>query len=248
MFKITIKNWKQFQHYNKRNPPWIRLYRSLIDDYEFACLPDASRALAPCIWLLASEYPDGEITASRAAIAFRLHISEAKLESALKPLIDNGFIIDASTMLARRYQDATPETETETETDTELDLRKSNSRALSRTGCGEEFENFWKSYPKRDGANPKQPAWKAFLAAVKAGTDPLAIVAGAKAYAADPSTKVATPYVAQAVTWLHQHRWEDFARAAADNHQHKAEEEAENESRKVYWLNRLAEEERGKRA
>jgi hypothetical protein len=117
MFKITIKNWKQFQHYNKRNPPWIRLYRSLIDDYEFACLPDASRALAPMLWLLASEYPDGEITASRAAIAFRLHISEAKLESALKPLIDGGFIIDASNLLAGCYPNASLETERETERD-----------------------------------------------------------------------------------------------------------------------------------
>jgi hypothetical protein len=204
-------------------------------------LPDASKALAPCIWLLASEYPDGEITASRAAIAFRLHISEGKLESALKPLIDSGFIIDASALLADCYQHASLEKEEEREKEKDI-------WALSRPGCDKEFENFWKSYPKREGANPKYPARKAFLAAVKAGADPLAIVAGAKGYAAHPSTKVATEYVAQAATWLRQRRWEDFARAATDSQQHKAEEEAENESRKVYWLNRLAEEERGKRA
>src|SRR6516164_7155197 len=234
---LTPKHWDTFQHYKKRSPPWIRLYRSLLDDYEFACLPDASRALAPCIWLLASEYPNGEITASRAAIAFRLHISENKLEIALMPLIDGGFVIDASTMLARCYQDAIPETETEKST--EIDFKeKSISRALSRTGCDEVFEQFWKEYPKREGANPKAPARKAFLAAVKAGTDPQAIIAGASNYAAAPSTKIATPYVAQAVTWLHQHRWEDYAvrvNGGEEDEARRKEREAHDAELQAYW-------------
>lgn len=74
-----------------------------------------------------------------------------------------------------------------------------------------EFETFWQAYPKRDGANPKAPALKKFTAAVKSGVDPAAIVAGAASYANAEQNRVGTPYIAQAVTWLSQHRWEDYA-------------------------------------
>jgi hypothetical protein len=29
------KNFEQFQHYKDRNPPWIKLWTRLLDDYEF---------------------------------------------------------------------------------------------------------------------------------------------------------------------------------------------------------------------
>lgn len=114
---IIPKNWASFQHYKDRSPPWIKLHHNLLDNCEFNELPVASRALAPCIWLLASEYVDGKITLSLKAIAFRLHLSETALIEALTPLIDSGFFIDdkvpASAVLAERYQVATPETEAE---------------------------------------------------------------------------------------------------------------------------------------
>lgn len=86
----------------------------------------------------------------------------------------------------------------------------------TRPPIEEEFEKFWKSYPKREGANPKAPARKSFFAAVKSGADPPAITAGAAAYAADPSTKIGTSYVAQAVTWLNQKRWEDHVQTGGN--------------------------------
>ena len=109
---LTPKNWNSFQHYKGRSPPWIKLHRSLLDDYDFSRLPLASRALAPLLWLLASEYEGGHITASPGEIAFRLRISYEALKEALSPLIDNGFFI-ASEMLAERLQDACLEKERE---------------------------------------------------------------------------------------------------------------------------------------
>lgn len=79
--------------------------------------------------------------------------------------------------------------------------------------ASEAFECFWKSYPKREGSNPKQPASKSFHRAVAAGADPEAIVAGAKRYAAKQLGKDAR-FVAQAQTWLNQRRWEDEAAEA----------------------------------
>jgi hypothetical protein len=119
--KITIKNWAEFQHYKDRNPPWIKLHKKLLDDYEFYCLPDASRALAPMLWLLASESKDGIIEGSWESIAFRLHTTPQKAESACKPLIEKGFIERDSNALAPRKQVATPETETEREKEAEID-------------------------------------------------------------------------------------------------------------------------------
>jgi hypothetical protein len=41
---LRVKNWSEFQHYKDRNPPWIKLHRTLLDhDYEAAIL-----ALARC--------------------------------------------------------------------------------------------------------------------------------------------------------------------------------------------------------
>lgn len=114
MSTITPKNWSSFQHYKDRKPAWIKLHRDILDNYEFHCLPVASRALAPCLWLLASEYEDGAIPANWGLIAFRLRMSEQEVESAVTPLIEKGFFI-ASGALADRKQSACLEKEKERE-------------------------------------------------------------------------------------------------------------------------------------
>jgi len=117
--RISVKNWHDFQHYNKRCPPWIKLHRAILDDFEFHCLPVASRALAPCLWLIGSEHKDGEIDASSEKLAFRLRQTPKQIDDALRPLIDKGFFIvvqDAINPPADRKQDTHLETEGETET------------------------------------------------------------------------------------------------------------------------------------
>jgi len=80
-------------------------------------LPIASKAIAPLLWLLASESKDGSFNAASEELAFRLRIASKDIELGLKPLIDNGFFVDASTMLAPCLQLAIPERETERETE-----------------------------------------------------------------------------------------------------------------------------------
>lgn len=117
--KLRPKNWARFQHYKDRRPPWIKLYRSLLDDRVFMCLPVASKALAPMLWLLASDHENGEIEGEVADVAFKLRMTDAELLVALKPLISNGMFEDASNVLADCLQVAIPERETETERETE---------------------------------------------------------------------------------------------------------------------------------
>jgi uncharacterized protein YdaU (DUF1376 family) len=79
----------------------------------------------------------------------------------------------------------------------------------------EVFEEFWKAYPKRDGANPKEPARKLFLAALKAGATSAEITAGARECARRDHEKIGTPYIPQAVKWLRDRRWLDYLAAPA---------------------------------
>jgi len=109
MFLIP-KGWATFQHYKSRRPPWIKLYRSLLDDADFHSLPDASKALAMMLWLIASEHKHGIIDAASNTLAFRLRTDSKKIEEALSPLIDSGFFL-ASNTLADCQQHAIPETE-----------------------------------------------------------------------------------------------------------------------------------------
>jgi hypothetical protein len=75
------------------------------------------------------------------------------------------------------------------------------------------FEKFRSAYPKREGANPRKPAWERWVRLMKLGHDPTAIIAGAAAYKTEieRQNKNNTSFVCQAVTWLNQCRWQDYA-------------------------------------
>jgi hypothetical protein len=132
--KLIPRDWIDHQHYKDRNPPWIKLHKKLLNNRAFMCLPLASKALAPLLWLLASESKDGTFLATYEELEFRLRITRKDLEVGLKPLIDNGFFSVASIMLAECLQVAPKScSETETETETETDSG---------------FVLFWSTWPK----------------------------------------------------------------------------------------------------
>ena len=79
-----VKNWKKFQHFKDRRPPWIKLYRDLLDDPDWHELSgDEAKALV-MIWLVASEN-DGDLPDNR-KLAFRLRLGERDVETLLKYL------------------------------------------------------------------------------------------------------------------------------------------------------------------
>ena len=142
---LTPKNWQVFQHYKDRCPPWIKLHRDLLINREYMSLPLASKALAPLLWLLASEAKDGVFVGSTDELVFRLHMSPKEIEEGLKPLISKGFFTVASTMLADCKQVAIPETETETETEREAETEKRQNATV--VACPSTVEqNVWKDW------------------------------------------------------------------------------------------------------
>jgi hypothetical protein len=96
---LRVKNWSEFQHYKDRHPPWIKLHRALLDDYEFERLQNASKAHLMLIWLFASQR-DGRIPNDPAFLKKKLGL---KSEPNLKSFVDQGLLIpeqDDSSALA----------------------------------------------------------------------------------------------------------------------------------------------------
>lgn len=117
---VRIKHWRKFQHFKDRRPPWIKLYRDLLDDRDWHLLEPAAAKFLVNLWLLASEdetqqggLPD------LADIAFRLRLTETQTKQRLSQ-VSKWLDQDDIATISPRYQDGRPETETETETETEL--------------------------------------------------------------------------------------------------------------------------------
>jgi hypothetical protein len=109
-------------------------------------LPIASKAIAPMLWLLASESKDGIFDGSLDELVFRLHLTKKEYEDGVKPLIDNDFFIVVSGVLAERKQSAIPETETEGETKKERDTEPPEGVSLE----------VWNSFVKQRKARKAQ--------------------------------------------------------------------------------------------
>lgn len=206
---VRIKNWAEFQHYKDRNPPWIKLHRALLDDYEFTQLPDADKAHLMLIWLFAS-HQEGRIPADPEFLSRKIGATQPVN---VKLLIDMGFLIpeqnasdvlaaclqSASTSLASRAPPRSQETEAETETP---------SRKKPRSGDDDpRFARFWAAYPKH---KDRAGAAKAF-ARVNPDDALLDRILRALEMAArsDDWRRDGGQYIPHAETWLNRKRWED---------------------------------------
>ena len=205
---LSIKNWTKFQHYQtgRGAPPWIKLYRDLLNDRNWHLLePEAAKFLVSC-WLIASEN-EGNLP-NIETLAFRLRLASKEVVKLIS-LCNNWIISDDSNVLAERYQHATPETETDTETD----KKRINSPKQVRTQYGEDFEVFWSKYPKDANMSKKEAftAWKRLSEEDrKLATEGLE---GFTAYCrANPDYRPI-----HAVRYITRARWEGFLTAAKTN-------------------------------
>lgn len=195
--KIVPKSWDSFQHYKDRSPSWIKLHKALLDNFEFQCLPVASRALAPMLWLLASEYEAGEIDATAAKLCFRLRMSEKELIEALNPLILAGFFTTDdgdSRTLAECKRDAIPRRE---------EKRREEDVASAPEG---QFPDFWNAWPASDR---KQDRKKCLAKWVKMGFDRCASDIIAHVEIQKRTKKWIDGYDPAPLTYLNGERWKD---------------------------------------
>jgi len=169
-----IKNWHQFQHFKDRKPPWIKLYRDLLDDVDWHDLdPKAAKHLV-MIWLVASEY-DGELPDIK-TLAFRLRVPENEAKSIVSKLSHWLIQTDISVIL-ERYQVDSLEIETEKETEREVEGKRERKRATrlpdtwhprAEDGLDNlelaKFRDYWRAVPGQKGTKLDWDAtWRNWL-------------------------------------------------------------------------------------
>lgn len=91
--KLQVKNWTQYQGYQRRGPKWIKLYTSLLDDVGWITLPVAAKVVLPILWLVAAtQGEDGLIPAEPSLLATLSRLPEADISAGIPILIDMGFL------------------------------------------------------------------------------------------------------------------------------------------------------------
>lgn len=143
---IVVPNWKRFQHYKDRNPPWIKVYTELLHDPDYLGLSLASKGLLLQIWLVYSQ-TNGRLTADTLRRVCRAGWGYPQLVS----LNDAGFIkVSASAALAPKTEaeieqrDSLPRVplpSSEDEKKEELLRRALDYAADWKGGASDDFEN-----------------------------------------------------------------------------------------------------------
>ena len=142
---FQVVNWDEFQHYKDRNPPWIKLHNQLLDNYDFCCLQDASKAHLLCIWMIASrtgnkiplnsDWLKGKIGATQ-----NIDLEELLASGFIEKIVGNQSLRtvehNASKVISESKQVAIPE---ESRAEGETEQRERQNTTL--------FTEFWSIYP-----------------------------------------------------------------------------------------------------
>ncbi len=200
---IKIIGWEKFQHYKHRNPPWIKLHTSLLDNEEFECLQDASKLLLICLWLFAARKGNGEIPANISYLQKKLPVRKP---IKLQPLIDAGFIEcyqNDSGSLATCYTRDRAETETETETEISMSIFDQARKIYPGSKRGNRTEFFYFKACHND--------WKEILKFLKAAIETQI------AWREAAATGEFRPPWKNFKTWIYNKCWEEEMPAPQNN-------------------------------
>jgi hypothetical protein len=143
---MRIKNWTKFQHFKDRRPPWVKLYRDILDDLEWHELDPLAAKVLVMFWLIASE-DDGRIPDTK-TLAFRLRLTEVKTKEIVSKL-SHWLEQDDINVISSGYQLDSTETERETERETEVEKEK-ETKAKAPEGVSPEV---WDSFVKQRKAS-----------------------------------------------------------------------------------------------
>lgn len=217
---MKIKNFAKFQHFKDRRPPWIKLYRDILDNMEWHELDGDSAKALVMLWLIASEN-SGQLPEKK-NLAFRLRMSEEKLSQLLSNLSDWLDCSDTE-LISTRYQDEPVADESytdtvdfdagETETETEIEEKKNSCAATQRVPAQDSFDRFYSIYPKKKNRGDAEKAWKQLK------PDALLVdrivSAVERASKSKDWAKDGGQYIPYPASWLRAKGWEDEIQSPA---------------------------------
>jgi len=178
---MKIKNWSKFQHFKDRKPPWVKLYRDLLDDIEWHELDPMSAKVLCMLWLIASE-DDGNVPELK-TLSFRLRLPLKTTKECLSKL-NHWLIHDDINVISDGYQSDGLETERETEIEIEKETEREGKRKASRLSpnwvlsdddynfcrterpdldpqkIAESFKDYWLSKPKDASKTDWSATWR----------------------------------------------------------------------------------------
>ena len=150
---MKIKNWSKFQHFKDRRPPWVKLYREILDDIEWHELDAlASKVLVMC-WLIASE-DEGRLPNTK-TLAFRLRLSEKQTIDCLNKL-SHWLEQDDINVISERNQSDSLETERETEKEKETETKNAVAPIVFQESVSYDVWEAFKKHRKKKKAELTQ--------------------------------------------------------------------------------------------
>jgi len=177
---MQIRNWKKFQHFKNRRPPWIKLYREeILNRRDINMISDRSFRVFILLLLLASEDEglEGRLP-NIDEIVFRLRLPKDDILKALQDL--EPFVYqDDINVTSIRYQDG-PSEESRGREETKKSKRHTNTRFIPPTAeeintytaekkinvDAQNFIDFYESKGWMVGKN-KMKNWKAAVSRAK---------------------------------------------------------------------------------
>ena len=205
MMKLRIKDFSKFQHFKDRSPPWVKLYRDILDDPDWHELDGNSAKILVMLWLIASEdeTKQGCLPDTR-KLCFRLRTTESELEHAVTKLSHWLERVDIA-VISDRYQPDAPERAGE-ETEKSREETEHCSPSASES-ADDGFATFWEQYPKKVAKPQALKSWKKIKPAGQVLAD---LLAGLKKQKASADwLKDGGQFIPYPTTWLNGRRWED---------------------------------------
>ncbi len=168
---ITINKWREYQHYKNRNPPWVKVHRSLLAKDWYRGLSDGAARFLVELWLLASNH-DGVVPYDSLMIARDTHRPSTdmfKIGNYLEELASVDAITLAGTDASAGFADAlatrgseiqrfrdsevqssettspapAPNIDLQTETFYQRIAPKLRQAVVEEKAIGDVFKNFW---------------------------------------------------------------------------------------------------------
>ena len=152
---MRIKHWNKFQHFKDRKPPWVKLYRDLLDDIDWHELDAQASKVLVMLWLIASE-DEGRIPPTK-TLAFRLRMTEKQTNDCLNKL-SHWLEQDDINTISELYQDDSLETERETEKEKETEAEVKRGTKGSRLSADWVLPEDWGNWARqeRPDLNPQK--------------------------------------------------------------------------------------------
>ena len=189
---MRVKNFEKFQHFKDRCPPWVKLYRDILNDIEWFELEPKAAKILVSLWLIASEDEtrQGNLPSIK-QLAFRLRLSETELQKVIINL-SHWLEHDDISAISDRHQVDAPE--------------ESRERVETEHASPVGFAEFWIAYPRKVAKGDAEKAWKKNKPPVD---ECLSAIASAKLSA--DWIKDGGQFIPHPATWLNGKRWEDGA-------------------------------------